>query len=889
MVKRCVYPKCYTKKDGRKCLAPNSWIIFLRNNGGQGLSRSQISQHFQTWKQSMFPENSSVTQRRQILCSGIDSERIETEAAEALNIENERVEAERVEALNIEAERMEEQRIADMEAADSLNAEHLQIEAKRTKAEHVRAARIESERVEEHRIAAESRAIRIDAERLEKEHAEAVAAEETAKEAYLQILNSIAIIRKNVKGVAKKRIEVKLALKNLKIARSSALRARKIRIKFVKRVISAAKIVSKKRVISAAKRPPSLPKNKDEADSRYGPDVYSTEDYGLLESEIKYIRSIKANLSENNREKISKSEENEKKRKYNIRHGKFERKNLPPLLMDRVNAPGIIHTGYQYKTQGLKDFDYESKDEPVRKGNAKRGEIMQHDYPEGYTPNGEIDTHKKVLDRYRIDQNKVFDSVTLKGKPTEKTQELEELEKIAEVAKGYVNLATENSNIVDFTSNKTNEDLQVREEVNNFLEHLNAFPEEPNEDFDQLKLKIERGILGKRNKLSGVCSLQEEKFNFKKFLEQVIKSYNRVKPSGTWRNDGELNPNGNQDGNYCEIVERLFHLPTRLNIKALLGGGITGSVFIARNNLRTDVFVDEAIKVTPLLDRETERKYELSRLKFWYGVHMHREIYKEMNNALNRKIVFDEDPEHFIDTDGRKQFLAKPAYQYHKSVIIPVPLHAKTLYRTRSDKEEYHHYLGVFRMKYDDSTEVRELLKSRGWEQVLKKYARTLKLLHLSRFSHGDAHTSNFMEGIRNGGKTITIDMDRAVNLKRLKNKELEIEAVRYDLKFALYSLKDVFDGIYKSKKSDEDFGVKIGVWDSWMTLFSEAYVGRKDITKISYRNTEIIPVDKLSYSEVSRLDEKTIKRMFDYYSKHIYHPQMNKLRDSMGVFFFTW
>ena len=448
----------------------------------------------------MFPENSSVTQRRQILCSGIDSERIETEAAEALNIENERVEAERVEALNIEAERMEEQRIADMEAADSLNAEHLQIEAKRTKAEHVRAARIESERVEEHRIAAESRAIRIDAERLEKEHAEAVAAEETAKEAYLQILNSIAIIRKNVKGVAKKRIEVKLALKNLKIARSSALRARKIRIKLVKHVISAAKIVSKKRVISAekrkiriklvkhvisaaktmskkrvisaAKRPPSLPKNKDEADSRYGPDVYSTEDYGLLESEIKYIRSIKANLSENNREKISKSEENEKKRKYNIRHGKFERKNLPPLLMDRVNAPGIIHTGYQYKTQGLKDFDYESKDEPVRKGNAKRGEIMQHDYPEGYTPNGEIDTHKKVLDRYRIDQNKVFDSVTLKGKPTEKTQELEELEKIAEVAKGYVNLATENSNIVDFTSNKTNEDLQVREEVNNFLEHL---------------------------------------------------------------------------------------------------------------------------------------------------------------------------------------------------------------------------------------------------------------------------------------------------------------------------------------------------------------------------------------------------------------------------------
>lgn len=64
----CERPTCFETKAGR-CMNPNSWIIFLKNNKGKGLTRPQLKEMYDAWKGSNFPENSTVVSRREILCT----------------------------------------------------------------------------------------------------------------------------------------------------------------------------------------------------------------------------------------------------------------------------------------------------------------------------------------------------------------------------------------------------------------------------------------------------------------------------------------------------------------------------------------------------------------------------------------------------------------------------------------------------------------------------------------------------------------------------------------------------------------------------------------------------------------------------------------------------
>lgn len=64
----CERPTCYQTRGG-KCMNPNAWILFLKNNGGNGLTRPQLKQMYEAWKGNNFPSNSTVASRREVLCT----------------------------------------------------------------------------------------------------------------------------------------------------------------------------------------------------------------------------------------------------------------------------------------------------------------------------------------------------------------------------------------------------------------------------------------------------------------------------------------------------------------------------------------------------------------------------------------------------------------------------------------------------------------------------------------------------------------------------------------------------------------------------------------------------------------------------------------------------
>jgi len=73
------------------------------------------------------------------------------------------------------------------------------------------------------------------------------------------------------------------------------------------------------------------------------------------------------------------------------------------------------------------------------------------------------------------------------------------------------------------------------------------------------------------------------------------------------------------------------------------------------------------------------------------------------------------------------------------------------------------------------------------------------------------------------------------------------------------------------------------------MKLFSEAYVGRKNVTNISYRKTVVKSMDDLTYSNVGLLTPEYISKQFSYYFNQILIHAITKLKTDMGDDFFSF
>ena len=60
----CVRPQCYkTKKVPNRCMAPNPWVMWLRDNGGQGKTMQELKDTYYPWRDDNYqglPANNKV-------------------------------------------------------------------------------------------------------------------------------------------------------------------------------------------------------------------------------------------------------------------------------------------------------------------------------------------------------------------------------------------------------------------------------------------------------------------------------------------------------------------------------------------------------------------------------------------------------------------------------------------------------------------------------------------------------------------------------------------------------------------------------------------------------------------------------------------------------------
>jgi hypothetical protein len=71
----CVRPQCYkTKKVPNRCMAPNPWILWLRDNGGKGMTMQNMKDTYYPWRDDTYqgiPANNKVA-RQNKMCDVID-------------------------------------------------------------------------------------------------------------------------------------------------------------------------------------------------------------------------------------------------------------------------------------------------------------------------------------------------------------------------------------------------------------------------------------------------------------------------------------------------------------------------------------------------------------------------------------------------------------------------------------------------------------------------------------------------------------------------------------------------------------------------------------------------------------------------------------------------
>lgn len=917
MIKRCTYPKCYATKNNKKCMAPNSWIIFLRKNGGKKLSRRQISQQFKAWKHNVFPENSSVAQRRRILCDA-------SEKSFSKKVIRKTVKSAAIRRLR---KKSAMRRLSASRRKKSTVRRLRRLQAKRVIRKNVKKAAVRRVRQKARRIIRKNVKKAAVRRIISRERAEGELRKLSEDARNAEALARTVAIREGDKIRTRR-----FVLQQEKIARSAALRSHEIRVGLEKNKLRSRN--AKRRldrdnlrannIISAARRRKGKLRSLEQ---KYGPDVFTdafSKDYRILYNEFVFVHSSKRSKDARKiqrtlfplRKKISlrrKKRRNAAKVIQRAQRKKNERVaglkagdtwleslgisiNKDKILFNPENMdlvikkiPKKIKVGYQFRSQGLKDLrdhiDYLAPEDILTKSNKWKDFLKKEGYPstklgfvtyfqnqldgvedpEVYVP-GEADSTEQVLDRIKLRDERSFDS----GNFIDTDSYVHD---ISEIIKGFSELASREEKIVqiqetvdeinDFVSSKS------KNELDSFLAPLNLVPDKPAADNSRLETYVKNRLDTISKVMNPECSLEEKQFN--DFVENVMASYKyKIKDSKKWEHDSKLQLLGTERqkfGNDCENMAKFLNLGRDLIIKSFLGSGVTASVFLARRELFDEKkFASEAIKVTYFNEN-------VNREQFWYGVHVHREVFEKMETMLRKKVVYNRRIKRTKKSDDFES-----SEELHKSVVISRPLFAETMYRTNiQDSNLRHHYAGVLGMSLENATEIRQILirVPERREEMIKKYARALKILHLGRFSPGDAHSSNFMEESNTGGKIVVIDMDRVVNLRPLSANKQKI-AVSYDLKFVLRDLFVVFKNIYVFS-TDE---VVEKLWNSWVKLFSEAYMGKKT-NMISYRNIKIVSVNDLTYSKMGKFN---IDKMFDQYKKQVWFPAIDlKIRSMLN------
>ena len=757
MPKKCVYPKCYTRKDGERCLAPNSWIIFLRNNSGRGYSRADMSRLFVEWKNEHFPSESTVTQRRIILCNDIEL---------SINAANE-----------AEQNAQAAQAAAALAAQASAAAEALAREANVARIDLENARR----RTLQQSIVARAACQRAHDISVTLNKSRMKSFRETRARANARANSVISASRKraNQKKVARidRESSRRRILRNSRIARADEVQEYTSRLNLNK-----ARIMSFR---DARKRANARAKSIEESRKR---------------SHFELIQSPRKNPGK----KISVKKPRKSLEQMTVRAEIFAKRRFEKEARELVEAQKATRLAQQSKTPS----------------NLKKSRDTLN-----------------TLEKTSSENNALLDNGATNETPAE----------IAEDARNLARSASESSSLATTAAAHMRNDVNMaqaklvlakgktREEVDAYINRLDNLYKDNVEQrrhdmfFEKRRISRVNKKLSLATRLAGPCSLKDGHVtHFKNNLKSAFDIGNG------WDNPGRPIQKNNEDN--CKYVSRTAGILKGVNVKEMIGSGAQGYVFVATNTQRGP----QAVKVSFFQGNTKD-----GLLTFWYGVHIHRQIQAKLGNGL---------------------------------LSVPKPRYATTLSRGRvSDPRVRHEYAGVFYMDFKNATDVKSLLRTERAHQVVKKYAKALRLLHSSRFSHGDAHTENFMEENSVSGKMVAIDLDRAVDMRGMNPRQRRI-AIEYDVSMAFMSLKYSMICIHPVHSEDRD-----SIWDHWVKVFAESYTAEKNPTKISHMGFE----QDVKY--LSELNEKDKGPLYDRYFHNILVPHVKGTEKHIGKKFYSW
>lgn len=373
------------------------------------------------------------------------------------------------------------------------------------------------------------------------------------------------------------------------------------------------------------------------------------------------------------------------------------------------------------------------------------------------------------------------------------------------------------------------------EEIRSFLRLQERVPQTTRSMEEERKQMISQA--GKvESDMFGACRLDERKF--KMFYTNLLERYGRERG---WSEPGRCVWSGNEDR--CDYVMRTMGL-RGLRVTDILGSGTQGSVFFA--SARTGA---RAVKVSFIQEDNVHDNWQKLDT-FWYGVHMHREVQEKLGSLESVK----------------------------KHVGLPSIMDAKVLYRSKDDIRR--NYAGVATMSYKNATPVMDLLNTRRFVDVIRQYGKSIRLLHLSKFAHGDVHVGNVMEANNPGGKTVMIDFDRAVNFRHLPKQSID-KAISYDVNQAILSLRMAYEAKFSNRKEDTHT-----IWYKWVDTFVEGYTGKKNPSRITMKGftKQVSILRKPPANAFSDLQQR-----YDYYFQHVYMPAVRSMKRRMGAHFYEF
>lgn len=247
----------------------------------------------------------------------------------------------------------------------------------------------------------------------------------------------------------------------------------------------------------------------------------------------------------------------------------------------------------------------------------------------------------------------------------------------------------------------------------------------------------------------------------------------------------------------CDYMTRVLQINKKILIKDYIGHGATGGVFLglSKTKLSEDCNKRYAIKVSPPSDND------------YYPAHIHKNIYESFKRISN-----------------------------NVRIRIPVVSEARVLSLTHRETGKRKNFAVVMGMSYEKAISVAGVLQtSSDTLKTIRNYARALQMLHKQGFAHGDAHAGNFMVSTLNPEWIVIIDFDRSVNINTGlgDDKRRVRDALKYDLRLALMSLRNVFEKIHPYNTVESK-----SLWEKWAQCFGDAYMGSKGSAKmISVRN----------------------------------------------------